>query len=225
MMLTCRNLTLAWHQTTPGAGPLLDAVNGSFDYGRATLVTGPTGSGKSTLLHLMGGLLQPTSGEVVDGDDSISRWTTDHRDRWRRKVGICFQGLHLMPELSVRDTLLQPMIPRNMGWQAMVDLANGVASRLDLAGLEEVPVQHLSGGQQQRVAIARAMVHAPQILLLDEPTAFQDDDHTHRLMDLFDRSADGGVCVVISSHDPRLRQGRRYPNRYQLSGGRLEVSA
>jgi putative ABC transport system ATP-binding protein len=214
---------MAWPQAADNADPLFDAVNVRFEFGRISLVTGPTGSGKSTLLHLLAGLLRPVSGVVSDQGKPISRWPTSHRDHWRRQVGICFQSLHLISGLSVVENVLQPMIPRNMGWSAMVDRAQEMLSALDLAAFMKMPVQILSGGQQQRVAVARAMVHAPRILLADEPTAFQDDDHTRLLMDLFDRCACRGACVVVSSHDTRLRQSTRFHARYGLNDGNLEA--
>jgi putative ABC transport system ATP-binding protein len=223
MTLVCRNLTMAWPRAADHAGPLLNMVNIHFEFGQMTLISGATGSGKSTLLHLLAGLLRPVSGEVRDGDEAISRWPAGYRDQWRRQVGICFQNLHLIQDLSVLDNVLQPMIPRDMAWSTMVGRSRAMVKRLNLAGYMETAVQLLSGGQQQRVAVARSMVHAPRILLLDEPTAFQDDDHCRMLIDLFEQSARGGDCVVVSSHDPRLKNSTRFQARYRLSGGSLEV--
>ena len=223
MTLACHNLTMAWPQAGHNVEPLFNAVDVGFEFGHMTLVTGPTGSGKSTLLHLLAGLLRPTSGEVRDQDRPISRWPAGHRDQWRRQVGICFQNLFLMPGLSLLDNVLQPLIPRNMQWSAMVDLAQRMITVLDLAAFMTAPVQILSGGQQQRAAVARALVHAPRILLLDEPTAFQDDAHAELLMDLFVQCAAGGACVVVSSHDARLRQSDRFHARFHLDAGLFEA--
>ncbi len=218
--LFCQRLTFS----RPGAGVVLNKIDAVFGDGQMALVTGRTGAGKSTLLHLLGAMLPPTSGEIWADGQPVSRWPASHRDVWRRKVGFVFQHLHLRSDLTVKENLLLPLVPR-LGRDA--GAACGIETlleRLDLAALGGERLQTLSGGQRQRVAVGRALAVAPAFLLLDEPTAFQDDEQTGRLLTLFAETAARGACVIISSHDQRLRAAQNIFQQYRrLHHGRLEV--
>jgi putative ABC transport system ATP-binding protein len=219
--LACRGLDFRW----PGERTdLLRSVNAAFSAGTFSLVTGATGAGKSTLLHLLAGLLRPTAGEIQADGQSISRWTTRHRDLWRRNTGIVFQHLGLIPDLSAAENLLLPLIPRNVAWSRMqADIARALVAA-DLAELVRSPVSSLSGGQRQRLAIARALVGRPRFILADEPTAYQDDGHTAQLCVQLSAAAREGAAVVVCSHDPRLRQSRSIDRRFHLADAALSVN-
>lgn len=220
--LFCSNLNFAW----PGNRPVLDGLQATFAAGRPALVTGPTGSGKSTLLHLLGALLKPTGGEIQADGRPVSRWSEPHREVWRRRVGMVFQHLHLVPDLTVLENVLLPFIPRTMDWADLVQMAGALLDRLDLASTCEDALHMLSGGQRQRVALARALVGDPAYLLLDEPTSFQDDSQTRSVLALLSERADQGACVVVCSHDMRLREGPPlFACTYRLHQGRLEGPA
>ncbi|MFZ1987047.1 MAG: ATP-binding cassette domain-containing protein [Desulfatitalea sp.] len=219
--LMCRSLTFA----RPATGAVLDRIDALFACGRATLVTGRTGAGKSTLLHLLGGLLRPTSGEVWADGEPVSRWPAPHQDRWRRQVGMMFQHLHLLSDLSVLENVLLPCVPREAAWSENSARAELLLERLGLAPMRHAPPRRLSGGQRQWVALARALINRPRFLLLDEPSAFQDDDQTRRLLDLLAETAGQGSCLVVCSHDPRLRAAAGvFPVRHRLDQGRLEAA-
>jgi ABC-type lipoprotein export system ATPase subunit len=198
--LVCRRLS--YHH--PGGVPVLDHLEACFPGGAMTLVTGPTGAGKSTLLHLLGGLLRPTGGLILADDQPVSRWRAGHRDRWRRCVGVAFQHMHLIHELTVLENILLPLIPQSLTWSGCLEQAGPLLAQMNLAELAQTPVGRLSGGQRQRTAVARAMVRQPRFLLLDEPTAFQDDDATRSLLALWMAMAAQGACVIVCSHDVRL---------------------
>ncbi len=216
--LQCLDLTFR----RPGDSTVIEAVNAHFAVGKASLIVGPTGSGKSTLLHLLGCILQPTSGEVWADDQPVSRWTVMHRDVWRQKAGIVFQHLHLLLDLTVRDNILLPCIPRLPDWDDVMPRLETLLSQLDLLYLKHTRVHHLSGGQQQRVALARALIASPSYLLLDEPTAFQDDGNTERIIDLCTAAVDAGVCLVVCSHDARLSAAKHlFCNVYTLDRSKL----
>lgn len=121
------------------------------------------------------------------------------------------------------DAVVQPLIPRNMSWTMLNRKADVVLANLDLTDLAHWPIFQLSGGQQQRVALARATVHQPDLLLLDEPTAFQDDVRIMTVVSLMATAAQRGACVVVSSHDPRLSADPIFQTRFQLNHGRLEM--
>jgi putative ABC transport system ATP-binding protein len=217
--LSCRKLTYAH-----AGGIVLDAIDADFAGAGPVLVTGATGAGKSTLLHLLAGMLRPTAGEVWADGQPVSRWSAPERDKWRRKVGMVFQHLQLMPDLSVEENILLPCIPRHFSWTAWAEQAGAWLARFELSGARHVKPHLLSGGQRQRVAWARAMIARPRHLFLDEPTAFQDDRQTRVLLHLLAETAAQGVCVVVSSHDLRLRQaGHLFHQRFGLAQGRLEV--
>lgn len=205
---------------------VLDAVGAEFGMGRATLVTGATGAGKSTLLHLLGGFLRPTGGEIQADGRPVSRWPEARLAVWRRQVGMVFQHLNLLPDLTVLENVLLPCIPRGADGSRWVASARSLVQRLGLGRCMDTLVARLSGGQRQRVAVARALVVRPSYFLLDEPTSFQDDLQTHALLALLAETAAQGVCVVVCSHDPRLRSaGTLFSETYRLNQGRLEVGA
>jgi len=207
----------------PQCGVVLEAVEAEFEPGRPVMVTGPTGSGKSTLLHLLGAMMRPTSGEVRADGQPVSRWAAPHRDVWRRQVGMVFQHLYLVTDLTVLENVLLPFIPRAIGWSDLVHQAGALLERLELASARAAPLNTLSGSQQQRVALARAVVGRPRYLLLDEPTSFQDDRQTSGVLALLAERAEQGACVVVCSHDVRLRDGTPlFASAYRLHRGCLE---
>lgn len=219
--LICHQLDFRWPGKQTDGTFVLKSVDAAFETGRMHLITGATGCGKSTLLHLLAGLLRPTAGEVCADGQPVSRWTTRHRDVWRRNAGIVFQQLGLMPDMSVMENLLLPLIPRGMGWPRMQSEVRRRLADLDLAALDRSPVTELSGGQRQRLAIARALVVRPRFVLADEPTAHQDDRHAALIGSQLVAQARSGAVVVVCSHDLRLRQSKVVDRVYQLSGGNL----
>jgi ABC-type lipoprotein export system ATPase subunit len=187
-----------------GERPILDGVDVVVQGGEVLVLAGPTGVGKSTLLHVLGGLLRPDAGEVLAEDAPVSRWTAAHRDRWRRRVGFLFQQAALLDDVSAFDNVLLPLVPRPGSLKNKTTAALAMLDRLDAAPLAAQPTGALSGGERQRVALARALVTAPDYLLLDEPTAHQDDVQVRRILDLMDEARGRGAVVVAATHDPRV---------------------
>ncbi len=219
--LTCRRLDFQWPGDGADRPAVLNSVSVIFSPGTVTLITGETGAGKSTLLHLLAGLLRPTAGEVWADGQPVSRWPASHRDPWRRQVGIVFQHLALIPDLSVAENLLLPLLPRNMAWSRMQDSIRRQLAEADLLDRAQTPTRRLSGGQRQRLAVARALVGTPRFILADEPTAFQDDGHAGRMIDQLHAMADQGAVVIVCSQDPRLQQSATIDRRLHLSCGTL----
>jgi len=167
-------------------------------------VTGPSGCGKSTLLNLLGGLDQPTSGEIsIDGlclhgaDDAA---LTAYR---RERLGIVFQFFNLLPAMTAAENVELPLLLR--GDKAREARARAM-EMLDLAGLaaraHAFPHQ-MSGGEMQRAAVARALVHRPSLLLADEPTGNLDSDNAARVLSLLQKIASQGLAtLIIVTHSP-----------------------
>ncbi len=210
-----------------GAQPrtILAGINLTFTAGAVTALAGPTGAGKSSLLHLLGGLLRPTEGEILADGESISRFTAAHRDRWRRNVGILFQGAELLLDLSGGENILLPLIPRPGSIRAKAEAVDRILATLDAQRLVDQPARELSGGERQRVALARALVTEPPLLLLDEPSAHQDDGRVFSILEFIGATKDRGAMVVIASHDPRVLESGIADSVHVLEEGRLSAAS
>jgi len=163
---------------------------------------GPSGCGKSTLLHLLGGLLQPTSGKILlDGVD-ISKLTDAERTAVRRKkIGYIFQRFNLLPTLSAKANIELAKRIHGNGHLS----PNGIEHIVDMLGLSKKihfrPAE-LSGGEQQRVAIARAVINRPSIILADEPTGSLDSRNSHSVLQILrDLNEKMKQTIVMITHD------------------------
>ncbi len=186
----------------------LRGVNLVVPTGAFLAVTGRSGSGKTTLLNLIGGLDRPTGGEVyLDGQPLGALSKHDLTALRRRDVGFVFQSFALLSTLSTFDNVALPL--RIVGTAGRERDAR-VQRCLELVGLAEWASHRpyeLSGGQQQRVAIARALVHAPRLILADEPTGDLDSETARRIFALFRRLVDDeDVTIVVASHDPLVEE-------------------
>jgi putative ABC transport system ATP-binding protein len=183
----------------------LDEVSFVVEKGNFVAVMGPSGSGKSTLLHLLGGLDEPTAGQITLAGQPISRLSDDEVTLVRRrKVGFIFQFYNLVPTLTAAENVALPLMidGRNVKQhQAKIE------ELLRLVGLDDrldhKPDQ-LSGGQQQRVAIARAFINDPEIVLADEPTGNLDSKSGTAVLQLLRQFCDERrQTIVMVTHDPR----------------------
>jgi putative ABC transport system ATP-binding protein len=183
----------------------LAGVDFVVEQGEFVAIMGPSGSGKSTLLHLLGGLDNPSQGEITLANKQLSKLSEKQATLARRhNVGFVFQFFNLLPTLTAEENILLPVIIDGKD-------PHKYAERLDrilaLVGLEErrrhKPDQ-LSGGEQQRVAIARALITQPAILLADEPTGNLDSKTGTAIMELLRKSADElNQTVIVVTHDPK----------------------
>jgi putative ABC transport system ATP-binding protein len=183
----------------------LAGVDFSVERGEFVGVMGPSGSGKSTLLHLLGGLDQPSGGQVTLAGRALS----DLSDRQititrRRQMGFVFQFFNLIPTLTTEENVALPMIidgRRPRDYQERVD---HLLELVGLAGRRDHTPDQLSGGEQQRVAIARALVTEPAIVLADEPTGNLDSRSGDDILRLLRLLCDElNQTVVMVTHDPR----------------------
>ncbi|MBU8869230.1 MAG: ABC transporter ATP-binding protein [Gemmatimonadales bacterium] len=178
----------------------------SLSQGESVAITGPSGSGKSTLLNILGGLDEPTAGQVLLKGTPLDFGDHAALTRWRsRGVGFIFQFHFLLPDFTALENLLMPV----RGHRRISDQDKQRAMEfLEITGLadraDHLPGE-LSGGEQQRVAVARAFMNRPGIVLADEPFGNLDREIGARLGDmLFGMGRQERTSLVIVTHDPEL---------------------
>ena len=184
----------------------LDGVDFAAAEREFVAIIGKSGSGKSTLLHMIGGLDEPTSGEVyVDGRRLAGMSREQLAVFRRRKVGFVFQSYNLVPDLNVYENIVLPIeLDGRRVDRAFVD---ELLSLLSLEEKREALPGTLSGGQQQRVAIARAIASKPAIILADEPTGNLDTATSHDVMGLLKVAAKQfQQTIILITHDSDIAQ-------------------
>ncbi|GFP18902.1 putative ABC transport system ATP-binding protein [Candidatus Hakubella thermalkaliphila] len=178
-------------------------VNLNIKKGEYISLIGPSGSGKSTLLNLIGGLIRPTSGQIIVEGIDISTLSDREMAVYRqKKVGFIFQSFNLIPTLTALQNVEFPLI--FAGIPPRERLAKATEA-LKIVGLEERmghnPTE-LSGGETQRVSIARALVAGPEILLADEPTGSLDSETGKEIMTFIQKiNRDMGQTLIVVTHD------------------------
>ena len=209
--------------------PVLRGVDLSVGRGELLSVVGQSGSGKSTLLHVLGLLDAPNNGEVRLQGQRIDDLPAETRDQLRNRVfGFVFQFYHLLPELTLLENVLTPLMIRYSAWEYWKrrrDLEHDAREIIETVGLGH-RLRHrpseLSGGEMQRAAIARALVARPEILLADEPTGNLDAATSREITELLRRlNADRQLSIILVTHDEAVaRTGHRI---IRLTEGRCQV--
>jgi len=189
----------------------LDNANLTIEKGEFTAIIGPSGSGKSTLLQLIGGLDNPSSGDVFLDNKNISHMTGTQLSDFRRDhIGFIFQSYNLIPVLSARENIEYIMLLQGVSTSERQKRVDMIMHAVGLEGLGERRPAELSGGQQQRVAVARAMVSKPSIILADEPTANLDSKTGADLLDMMkELNEQQNMTFVFSTHDPKIMERAR----------------
>jgi putative ABC transport system ATP-binding protein len=195
--IECRNVSKRYDLR-----PVLTEVSLVLARGERLALTGPSGSGKTTLLNCLGGIDRPDSGDIFVAGELITRMQgSELAALRRRKLGNIFQFFHLLPTLSVRENVEFPLV--------LLGVEASERARRSTALLERVQVGHradafptqLSGGEMQRTAIARALIHAPAVLLADEPTGNLDSANGANILALLSELTDEtGTALVLVTH-------------------------
>jgi putative ABC transport system ATP-binding protein len=169
------------------------------------LILGPSGTGKTTLLHLLGGLLMPSSGEIIVGDTALNTLRGHKLDQFRgRKIGIIFQRPHFVRSVSAIDNLL--LVQHVAGRSTDRQQAMSLLDRLNIGNKADQLTQTLSLGEQQRLAIARALINHPEVILADEPSSSLDDQHCAQMIALLLQVAkENNAALLIVTHDNRIK--------------------
>jgi len=206
------------------AGPPLEVLTGitfSLQAGENAAILGPSGSGKSTLLAILGTLDRPTSGSLQLANTQPLSLSEPQLAAFRsRHIGFVFQDHHLLPQCTVLENVLIPLLAEGKPGKEDLLRAEQLIERVGLGTRKDHRPSQLSGGQRQRVAIARAMVRRPTLLLADEPTGDLDrttaDTVANVLLEM--QQAEQSMLVVVTHSLPLAARLQR---RYELDQGRL----
>ncbi|WJP98629.1 ABC transporter ATP-binding protein [Macrococcus bovicus] len=204
-MLEIKEITKTYG-TGEQATEVLKGINLNVQDGEIVILYGPSGSGKSTLLTIIGGLLTPTSGEIVLDGRSWQSLSDQQMTAMRLSdIGFIFQSSHLLPYLNVKDQLTAVAKENGMSAQAASERAATLLQDFGLTHRATAYPNRLSGGEKQRTAIARAFMNAPKMILADEPTASLDKERALEVVDMLKQrvKSSNTVCIMIT-HDQRL---------------------
>ncbi len=206
------------HATGRSTTTALDAADLEVRESERVSLVGRSGSGKTTLLHVLGGIVEPTSGTVEWKGKRLATLDAAARAAIRsRGLAYVFQGANLLPHFSAFE---------NVAFAARLGTGEGGRSPLELLALvglaskaDHLPAE-LSGGEQQRVALARALAQRPELLLCDEPTGHLDSDTAGRVLDLVDAlQAELRFAIVVATHDAGVAS--RFDRVVELNDGKV----
>lgn len=166
-------------------------------------IIGASGSGKTTLLQIMGGLDDPTSGEVLVNGRSIANIPEKEKSALRNQfIGFVYQFHHLLPEFSAQENVAMPLLIRRMKKDEAMTMAADLLARVGLAARLDHKPGELSGGERQRAAVARALITRPKLVLADEPTGNLDAGNgQHVLALMLELNSELNTSLVLVTHD------------------------
>lgn len=201
-MLYFTNVTKVYKDDTES----LRDVSLTVSPGEFVAITGHSGSGKTTLMKLILAEEAPTDGTVFFESQDIHSMSRKDLINLRRRIGTIFQDFRLIKNKTVFENVAFAM---EIGDHSDADINEYVPHVLDLVALSHKSnafPETLSGGEKQRLAIARAIIHQPELLLADEPTASLDPDSAHGVMQVLRKLSDLGTTIVMTTHTPELAQ-------------------
>ena len=206
-LLSCQNITKFYQEGTQQT-KVLKQVSFSMQPSELVAIVGSSGSGKSTLLHTLGGLDQPSSGEVFIKGQSLQQMTPNALAKLRNQyLGFVYQFHHLMADFTALENVMMPML---IGQQNKTEAQDRAEQILSAVGLQH-RISHrpsaLSGGERQRVAIARALVNNPALVLADEPTGNLDHKTTESIFELNQQlNQEKQIAFLLVTHDLNLAE-------------------
>lgn len=207
-------------------GRLVFAVNEldlEIKKGDFVAVVGPSGAGKTTLLSLVGCLIKPSNGVIkVNGFNTSQLNDNELSDLRAKKVGFVFQGSHVIPNLTVLENVLLPLVfIKTNDLEAKRKRAIALINELGLGDrLNSLP-KNMSGGQVKRISIARALINDPEVLLADEPTGELDQETSQDIIRILKKlNQEDGITIMLVTHNQELAQNAK--SILKMRGGRLE---
>ncbi len=223
MLLQLQNITKGYGQTgTHSYRPVLKDLNLELHQGEKVAIIGPSGSGKTTLLNLIGALDLPETGKVFfEGTDITGYSKTELADFRNKKLGFIFQLHYLMPQLTLWENVLLPLLPQgNKISKEQKEWAEHLIRKVGIWEQRNQKPSEMSGGECQRTAVVRALINKPKLILADEPTGALDEDNATALSELLIQlSTEENVTLVTVTHSAEL--AGKMDKKYILKNGKI----
>ncbi|MCK9368419.1 ABC transporter ATP-binding protein [Candidatus Dojkabacteria bacterium] len=199
----------------------LSDISFSLKEGDDLAIIGPSGSGKTTLLQILGGISNPTKGEVLINEKKVNKGNDNKISEFRNlTVGFVFQNIYLQDYLTAKENVMIPMLIKGISKKQAGIKAEKLLDMVELSNRANHRPSKLSGGEEQRVAIARALANDPKILFADEPTAKLDERNRKRIFEIFKTISDAGISIVVITHDTSY--AKVFKNVIYLEEGKLK---
>jgi ABC-type lipoprotein export system ATPase subunit len=222
-MLQLQNITKGYGEPgTHSYRPVLQNLNLEIGKGERIAIVGPSGSGKTTLLNLIGALDQPESGKILFEENEISGYDKKQLAAFRNKnLGFVFQLHHLMPQLTLWENVLLPLLASEQKIPAeQKSRAEYLIQKVGIWEQRNQKPAEMSGGECQRTAVVRALINKPGLILADEPTGALDQDNATALTDLLIQlSKEENITLVTVTHSVEMAE--RMEKKYVLKSGEL----
>jgi ABC-type lipoprotein export system ATPase subunit len=226
MLLQLQNITKGYGQPgTHSYRAVLKDLNLELKQGEKVAIVGPSGSGKTTLLNLIGALDLPETGKVLFEGTEITGYSKNDLAAFRnKKLGFIFQLHYLMPQLTLWENVLLPLLPQgNKISKEKKDWAEHLIRKVGIWEQRNQKPSEMSGGECQRTAVVRALINKPKLILADEPTGALDEDNAAALSELLIQLSDEeNVTLVTVTHSTEL--AARMNLKYALHSGQLVQS-
>jgi ABC-type lipoprotein export system ATPase subunit len=202
--------------------PVLKELDLEIDKGEKIAIIGPSGSGKTTLLNLVGALDLPDSGTIVFANKNITNYSKKELADFRnRHLGFIFQLHHLMPQLSLWENVLLPLLPQGKVTNEQKKWAEHLIRKVGIWEQRNQKPSEMSGGECQRTAVVRALINKPELILADEPTGALDEENAKALSELLIQlSEEEKVTLVTVTHSAEL--AAQMDKKYTLRNGQLK---
>jgi len=203
MMIRIEGINKIFNEGTAQAFEALKLIDLEVAKGETIILSGVSGSGKSTLLSLVAALDKPSNGKIVVEGELISKLPDLHASAYRAKsIGFIFQHFNLLESLSVEENVIAPLINSGLDILTIKDKAAKSMQHAAISHKASQHVKELSGGEKQRCAIARALVHEPELIICDEPTANLDRENSLKFIEMLQLLHQRGKTIIVATHDP-----------------------